>query len=188
MVIDHLLETAAESYGVAYIYFHREKQDQQTPDGFLSSLVKQLVCQMSDIPEEIRELHDKLHVQQKRPTLENLYAILLLVTNSFAKTFIICDALDECHQEARRKEFLPLLRRMEEAGMNLFITSREYPEDIQSFFNESALKIQILAKTEDITCYIEHKINESPRAKRLIDQAQCKEKVISGLTCCTKGM
>lgn len=189
MVIDNLFESAAEKYGIAYIYFHHSEQDQQRPVDVFSSIVKQLVCQLPNIPNEIEQLHDKLKVQQKRPTVRDLYTILVSLTKLFARTFIVCDALDECNQEARRSELLPLFNKIvQEVDISIFLTSREYPEDIQSFFHGSALKIRISANKEDIAYYIEQEINENPRAERLIRQAQCKDRVISCLTDCAKGM
>lgn len=189
MVIDNLLENAMERYGVAYIYFQHDKQDQQRPVDVFSSLIKQLLCQIPNIPAEIEQLYDKLKHQQKQPTVGDLRAALMALTKSFSRTFIICDALDECNQEARRREFLPFFKQMaHEAGMNLFLTSREHPEDIHHFLNGSALKIRILANEEDIACYIEQKIDENTRAKRFVQQAQCKDRIISCLTDCAKGM
>lgn len=73
--------------------------------------------------------------------------------------------------------------------MSLFLTSREHPEDIQQSFENTA-KIMLWAKDEDIAYYIEQKIDENPRTKRLVasGQANCKDIIISGLRDCAKGM
>lgn len=189
MVIDHLLENVTEGFAVAYIYFHHDEQDQQEPLDVFCSLVKQLSCHLPYIPREIEQVYDELRGQQKRPTLNHLYTILVSLAKSFVRTFVICDALDECNQETRRNDFLPLFNKMvHEAGIDLFLTSREYPEDIHNSLNSSALKIRISAKKEDIAYYIEQEISQNPRAERLVRQAQCKDKIISYLTDYAKGM
>lgn len=187
-MIDYLEEKASvENFGVAYIYFNYKEQDQQRPVHVLASLVKQLACQIQNLPKEIDDLRSKLAPRQKRPTLEELYTVLLVLTKSFSRTFVICDALDECDPEAQRRRLLPLFHRMGKDGLSLFLTSREHPEDIQHSFGQSA-KVKLSAQDEDIARYIEQKIAENPRAKRLIGQGNHKDKIISELTKCAKGM
>lgn len=101
-MIDHFLEQAStENYGVAYIYFNFKEQNQQRPVDVLASLVKQLACQIRHLPQEIGVLHEKLASEQKRATLKDLYSLLLVTAKFFTKTFIICDALDECDPESQ---------------------------------------------------------------------------------------
>lgn len=175
------------NYGMAYIYFNYSEQSQQKLVNILASLVKQLACQIQYLPEEIEDLHERLESQQKRPTVDELYHILLVVIKSFNQTFVVCDALDECDPKTQRKELLPLFHRMENDGVNLFLTSREYPEDIQESLHNSA-KVRIWAKEEDIARYIKQKIEENPRVKRLVEQENCKDRIISELTASAKGM
>lgn len=187
MIDDLRSRAAASSYGVAFMYFNHSEKNQQTPLFFLSSIVKQFARQIVPLLEEINTLYDQLQPKQERPTFEQLYSLLLAAIKSFTQAFIICDALDECDQYAQRTKLLPLFHRMGNDGMRLFLTSREYPEDIQRSLQCSA-KIELSARNEDITVYIERKIAESPRAESLIKQAKCKEKIISELQTCANGM
>lgn len=98
--------------------------------------------------------------------------------------FLVFDALDECDQ---RKGLLPLLHRMGKGGANLFVTSRQHPEDIQASFHSSA-KIKLSAQDNDIRIYIEQKISEHSRARRLVQQARCQDKIVSELIDCAQGM
>lgn len=187
-MIDHLQDQSpVNNYGVAYIYFDHQNQDGQGPIDVLSSLVKQLACQMEDMPQEIEYLHGKLKSRGYRPTLQGLYTILLLVAKSFPRTFLIFDALDECNPQHQRRSLLPLFHRMAKDGISLFLTSRQYPEDIQHSLQNSA-KIELRANGADIASFIEERINENPRVFRLVQQGNLKDRIVSDLTDCAHGM
>lgn len=49
-------------------------------------------------------------------------------------------------------------------------------------------KIDILAKAEDIRRYIIEKIDGTPRAKLLVQEGMCKERIITQLVECANGM
>jgi hypothetical protein len=53
---------------------------------------------------------------------------------------------------------------MGDDGASLFLTSREYPEDIQSSLDDKSTKLKLSANDQDIHNYIEQKIEENPRA------------------------
>lgn len=101
--------------------------------------------------------------------------------------FLVFDALDECDQESQRKELLPLFHRVSKDGASQFLTSRHYPEDIQDSFSNIP-KIELTAKEEDIESYIHARTHGNTRAKRLVRQGNCREKVISQLTNCAQGV
>ncbi|RPB12820.1 hypothetical protein P167DRAFT_145540 [Morchella conica CCBAS932] len=184
LMIDHI-EAINANYGVGYIYFNFQEQGQQTPIDTFSSLVKQLAFKAKVLPKAI----EKAHNDNKRLMLDKLYEILLEVTRSFAQTFIIVDALDECDQVLQRERLLPMFHRLGKAGINLFLTSREHPEDIQESF-ANITKLRLWAKDEDISSYIEQRIADNPRAERLINRgnSDLKEKIVSALQECAKGM
>jgi hypothetical protein len=87
-------EAKIKEYGVAHIYFNYKEQEQQTPVKVLASLVKQLACQTSYVPDALEKHYDKDH--GKAPTVEELYIALLDISERFTKTFLVFDALDEC--------------------------------------------------------------------------------------------
>lgn len=134
--------------GVAYVYFDYKEQDQQEPAEVLSSLVNQLVSQLGALPVEIEALYDGLGPKNHKPTLENLFAALLVASKQFCQTFLVFDALDECHPTTQRAVLLPLFRRMGDDGINVFLTSRPHPEDIKyHLFNATKLDSQLGRKT-----------------------------------------
>lgn len=169
------------------MYF--DYKNQQTLVNILASLVKQLAYQIADLPAELEDLYSKRGHEGKRPTGEELYATLLGTTNSFAKVFLVFDAVDEYSQEDldQRGELLELFRRVEEYGINIFLTSRPHPEDIQDSLGD-ATRIEILANKDDIRIYIQEKFNKSPRVKRLVMQSKLYDRAVSELIDCAQGM
>lgn len=186
VVIDYLQAKAPiENYGIAYIYFDYKEQSLQTPINVLASLVKQLVSQIPYVPTEVEVWHG--NIGYRAPTYEDLYTGLLATLKSFTRVFFVFDALDECDQITQREGLLPLFQRMGKSGINLFLTSREYPDDIRHSLRNAA-KIELVPKNEDITAYIESKIDGNIRASRLVQQGQLKDKVLSEVLDCSKGM
>lgn len=76
---------------------------------------------------------------------------------------------------------------MGENGISLFLTSREYPEDIQESFSKP-IKNNLWARDGDITSYITQKINDYPRVRRLVENGNYQKMVISQITECAHGM
>lgn len=184
LVIDYFEARAqAENYGVSHIYFDYTEQDEQTALNVLSSLLHQLVRQIPQLPKDIEAMYDRY----KKPTVDELYSAIIELADSFSRVFFIFDALDECNQEKQREELLPILHRMGEDGINVFLTSRPHPEDIQDYLSDCT-KIELSANEQDIQSYIEERINRNPRAKRLVQRGNFKDRVISGLIDSAQGM
>lgn len=172
---------------MAYIYFNYKEQEEQKPSQVLASLVKQLSGQMSHLPAGITGLYSRLRLGGKRPTIDELYIALLEVSKSFPKVFLIFDALDECHPENQRRFLLPIFLQMGRDGISVFLTSRPHPEDIQDLLKDT-VKIELSAQDGDIEAYIVARIDENPRARGLVRQGRCKERIISELIDSAKGM
>lgn len=188
--MDHLqAQASTANYAVAYIYFEYTEQDRQLPITILSSLVKQIARQIQDLPEEVEALYDRLEqrLEAERPSIEELYSVLLGISKTFPYVFFVFDALDGCDEKKQRRDLLRLFHHMNNDGFRLFLTSRQYPEDIQESLS-GATKIELSAKDEDIASYIREKIDENTRAKRLVRQGKCLDKIISNLVGCANGM
>lgn len=187
-MIDHLLEKATtEMCGVAYFYFEYQERERQTPSKVFASLVRQLATQVANLPAEVEKFYDLRNEKSRGPKFEELYTVLALIIKSFGQVFLVFDALDECDLEPRRNELLPLLHRLGKSGARLFITSRQYPEDIWESFHTSPM-IELSPTPEDIGAYSQRRIDADPRAKRLVRQAKCGDRIISDLTSCSQGM
>lgn len=175
----------AAGYGVAYIYFdYKEQTEQQLPIHILASLLKQLVGQIASIPAELEDLYERKKISGEELTSEELFSALITTSESFTRVFFIFDALDESEH---RETLIPLLRRFRNENIKLFVTSRPYSEDIQSFLCHAS-KIELSAQKQDIKAYIQQKIDGNERAKRLVGQGGCRDRIVSDLVDCAQGM
>lgn len=171
---------------MAYIYFNYKEEDKQKSTDVFANIVKQLACQINTLPREVKEKLENLRKPHEKPALDDLKEILISIIGSFTRVFIIFDALDECNPRSRL-DLLPIFHHMGENGINLFLTSREYPEDIQESFSKLT-KIKLWARDGDIASYITQKINDYPRVWRLVEKGNYQKMVISQITECAHGM
>lgn len=184
------VEPAAGRHGMAYYYFVFEDRDKLDLADLLGSLIRQLVLQMKDMPLDIENLQSTLGYgyRKRRPTVDELYQILKTVSKLLGRTFILCDALDECDPETLREDLLPLFYQMKDDGINVFLTCRDYQVDIQDL-PKDAVKIELMTPRKDIVDYIEGRIARSAHARRIIETAGIEKKnlVVSRLAECVQG-
>lgn len=175
---------------MAHIYFNYKETEKQKPVDVVSSLIKQLATQTTQLTvlKEIEALYEAYSPKSKRPTYGELKKALLAIISYFPRVFFVFDALDECEEKGQRNTLLPLFHNLGENGASIFLTSRPFPRDIsQSLSVESVAKIELSAQEEDIRIYVGEKINEDSHARNLITPAM-KADVISTLIDCSRGM
>ncbi len=112
--------------GHAYFYFTFRDELKQTTEGFLRSIIVQLSSQRPSLPEEVRGLYNVHGTQQQGPPLPNLIRVFFSLLQSFRKTYLMIDALDECSEQ---DAMLDLITQMSNAdqhsgNISLLITSR----------------------------------------------------------------
>lgn len=121
------------------------------------------------------------------PSIEQLYSALLAQTKSLDRAYVLFDALDECDAERQRRQLLPLFHRMHADGMNVFVTSRQHPEDIQDSFCESP-KMELSPHEQDVQSYIQNRIDTDARMRALVQKGKCKDRIVAELTKQAMGM
>lgn len=80
---------------VAYICFDYKDRKHQTNISLLSSLVKQVALQLQEMPAEVKELYARHERGQSSVTSEESINLLLSLSKSFRRSFILVDALDQ---------------------------------------------------------------------------------------------
>ncbi|PKY05079.1 purine and uridine phosphorylase [Aspergillus campestris IBT 28561] len=135
IVVDHL-EKHYDNANIAYVYCSFGSQD-QTPEGLLGSIVKQLVRKQSSIPDIVKDLYGRHKDRNSRPGLKALLETINSIIPSDSRTFIIVDALDECQNHNRcRDSFLSaIFAAQARTRLNFFATSR--PQGVEAGFRES---------------------------------------------------
>jgi phosphoribosylpyrophosphate synthetase len=177
---------SSKDVGIAYIYCDYQDQTDQSPENLTSSLVKQLARKQGVMPPLLEELYKKFSRGGKRPNLKEITTLLLQLSSSFSKTYIIVDALDECESIVHRKKFLSVLQVLENAHIRLFITSRPHPPDIQRAFN-SKPQLNIVATEQDIREYLASRLDDDYELADLISP-DLRDDIVSNITSNVCGM
>ncbi|KLO91782.1 ankyrin [Fusarium fujikuroi] len=152
--------------GLSYIFCNFQRQDQQTSDGLLTCILKQLSANLPSLPECLRSLYTNHAIQRTRPSPREIISTLGPVISEHSRVFIIVDALDEYGSAPGVREFflVQLARLQEEFNVNIFATSRfdtTISSEIRSSFPYSA-SLEINAVRGDIGTYIEGNFNMLP--------------------------
>ncbi|OTB05176.1 hypothetical protein M426DRAFT_31693, partial [Hypoxylon sp. CI-4A] len=145
-----------DTIAIAYLYCNFRRADYQRIENILSSLLQQLVQNLSSLPSDVQNLYQSHQMNRTRPTLNDISKNIHSIVPRYKKVFIVVDALDECpvsdNCRARLLTELFSLRGTPKAEVNIFATSRPIPE-VTSRFN-SSLTIEIRAREGDIQGYL----------------------------------
>lgn len=164
IIVDDLFNRfgADPSVGIAFVYCNFKRKDEQTLEGLLSSLLKQLVQRLPVLPESLGKLYNKWKARG-RPPYSDISEVLSCVANSYSKVYLLVDALDECEVSYgyRSKFISEILSLRRNTPTNLLATSRFIPE-ISEWFKECPTK-EIRASDEDVTRYLDGHLDQLPR-------------------------
>ncbi|KAM0355174.1 hypothetical protein ACHAPU_001037 [Fusarium lateritium] len=167
IVIDHLENFMVDKdAGIAYVYCIFQPEHEQSAQGFLASILEQLVRRRPLLSERLRPLHEKHDRRGTQHTLQEIYDILENVVRTYSRVFILIDALDE-YQENRRpgdnwQIFIDEIFNLKsKTRANVFATSRFIPSIIERFQNKTT--VEITARDEDLYKYIDQNMPRLPR-------------------------
>ncbi|KAF5643391.1 ankyrin protein [Fusarium tjaetaba] len=167
-LIDHLSSklSGGSASGIAYIFCNFQRQDQQTTDGLLACILKQLSAGLPSLPESLRSLYTSHAIQRTRPSSREIISTLASMISEHSRVVIIVDALDEYGSApgAREPFLVQLARLQQQFDVNLFATSRydtTISSEIRSSFPNS-MNLEVNAVSDDIGTYIEGNFNILP--------------------------
>lgn len=152
---------------IAYIYCDYKDQSNQTATNLIACLIRQLIGNANRLPQQLTELYERLEKEKRRPTLEELSRLLVIVCNERSHTYVLVDALDELERLRERKFVLPLLKALPAGSTRLFVTSRPNHKDINNVFSPE-LQISISAPDSDIRQFVREKVERNDEFTRLI--------------------
>jgi len=149
--------------GVAFVYFNYKKQDAQSVKAILGTIIKQLTRQKACLPEVLREFYRAYFRNAERLSAEKLATQLSQLITTFARVYVVIDALDEFGD---RKTFLPIITGMGSASGNgslkIFVTSRR-ERDIAAHFAKcrtSTLEIEATKVDTDIEAFVRAEVGK----------------------------
>ncbi|CAD6584844.1 MAG: hypothetical protein ASARMPREDX12_001771 [Alectoria sarmentosa] len=200
VVIDHLHQVFTEKdVSISYIYCDYKDRKTQTTVNLISSLVKQMILQQSDMPKDVIDLYTKHGNGQSSLSLEDLSRLLSSLSNHFRRSFILVDALDEHfvnddEENAMQLTLLDILlnlqqKRRDSRGCTLFFTSRE-----NGLIQErlaGCVRLDIRAAGSDIELYSRSRIHDPSKfrfANNVRDDVDLGNQIVSGLVEKAQGM
>ena len=188
LIIDHLWKEFQHDgdTGIAFIYCNYNRQQEQTLGNLLASILKQLVQDQDALSTEVKLLH-KRHIDKRtRPSDHELMTVLRSTVSNYNRTFIVCDALDECSgEESIRTRLLHVLFALQkQQHANILATSRPLP-DVTTAFKDD-LSVEIRASEGDVRNYLESHITELP--KFVLRNEKLQEEIVKAIADAVDGM
>ena len=167
-MIDHISrEVLSADKGIAYYYFDYREQEMQTPTAMIASLLRQLAGQRAVFPPSLLEYYENFKLDQARASTPELLHVFNEVCRTFSHCYLIVDALDECNM-SYRKDVLRLLKDLDLASIQLFMTSRPHSQDIvQSFYGAEQVRVE--ASEGDIKTYCHRMMDDNDTTRKLVE-------------------
>jgi len=149
LVVSNILERYDndDQIAIAYIYCQHTRRKEQTPKYLMSSILRQLLEQCDMIADEVRASYKS---KKGKHTLSphEIVDLLNAVLNTFKKTFIIIDALDEL-DETNLNELVPLVYALQQkSSINVYFTSRY--REVLAQKAPGATQVDIRVREEDL--------------------------------------
>jgi len=146
-----------QNVAVACFYFDFATQKEQSPMSTLSSLLKQVVCGLEEIPAKIAEaFRDQKKVIGGRRLGPREIIEMLQDISSSRPTYICIDAVDECMAEYR-VELLDSLNQILHKSPNtrLFLAGRlQIREEVEKHFPRRVVAVPIIPTNDDIVRFL----------------------------------
>jgi hypothetical protein len=153
----------ADGFGSAYYYCHFSRGQDETPH-LLRWFISQLCRQINGIPPEVRQLFR----EGTQPSTSRLLDVLAVVIQSFARVYLVVDALDE---SSERDKILTMLLRITKdenfQKIQLLTTSRK-ELDIERMISSVATGISLSNPylNEDIKSFVSSNLSEDYKFSR----------------------
>ena len=164
LVIDALGDWVRGQNGaVGCFYFDFAAQKEQSPTSTLSSLLKQVVCGLEEIPAKIAQaFRDQKKVAGGRKLGLGEIAEMLQDISSLRLIFICIDALDECMAEYRI-ELLDSLKQVlhRSPSIRIFLAGRlQIRDEVEKYLAGRAVAVSIVPTKDDIIRFLREKLKK----------------------------
>ncbi|KAH7016244.1 ankyrin repeat-containing domain protein [Microdochium trichocladiopsis] len=187
------LEQSVSSLSLLYFYFDFNDATKQSTDDALRSLIDQLYNQRTELQKEVDALFSSCKNGRRQPESASLFKTFRSLLQQAGETWIVLDALDECHKrnDGLTGGLLPWIRGLRDASLNVHLLVTSRPEqDIRSSIESwsqvgEVISLQNGRTSNDINAYIKAQTAEMSRWE---DRPDIREKIESELSQKANGM
>jgi len=150
---------------VACFYFDFAAQKEQSPVGILSSLLKQVVCGLEEIPAKVAQaFREQKRIIGGRKLGPREIIEMLQDISSPSPIFICIDAVDECMPEYR-VELLDSLKQIlhKSPSMRIFLAGRlQIRDEVEKYLAGRVVAVSIIPTEDDIVRFLRAKLKKDP--------------------------
>lgn len=174
IVVDHIQSnTPLSNTAVAYIYFDYKNKDTQSVLSVFCNIVRQMLEQIANVPQEIQQFYDSLPSEHKENNLnvDQCFAFILIVCKDFDRVFLVFDALDECtvhdkNSNELRSKMISAIQKVSQSG-SIFVTSRPHVNLTQELNDCACLEVR--ATDSDMCSYLKARTADHRILRRIVD-------------------
>jgi Cdc6-like AAA superfamily ATPase len=160
IVIDKLRSThKPDAAGLAFVYCDFRRQQEQTTERLLASILMQLLRDRKS-PDSVTGLLQKCEESRRVPQLHEMLKALEEMVISLDSTFLIIDALDELVEKERKRFLIELLNLQGQTACNLLVTSRPILQVADQLKDKP--KLDIRAAKDDLHSFLATHIQDLP--------------------------
>lgn len=188
LVIDHVkAEFQEQGVAIAFAFCRYNDPDANTGVRLIASLAKQLAVRNGEIHPKLSHLYDKLTKDKKMilPNVKELRSLVLSLTSTYERAYILVDSLDECEKKDRAVllSVLKDISNLNECRVCVMATSRPHALDVNIAFKSSAC-LEIKARESDIREYVRFQLQNNADYLELItasERRDLEETIISSV-------
>ncbi|OAL44846.1 hypothetical protein IQ07DRAFT_481270, partial [Pyrenochaeta sp. DS3sAY3a] len=169
--------------GLSFLFCNYKRREEQTIEGLLASLVRQLAERQLRLPDSLRVLYTNHGRGQRRPSVTNICEVLQSIIEGLSKVFMVIDGIDECRSDdgCRARLITQILKLRAIRNVHLFLTTRHIPEITENFRDAPLLEVR--ANDEDVGMYLDENM---PRLPKFVQnhkelQEEIKEKIVKAV-------
>jgi hypothetical protein len=153
---------------VAFYYFDFNDIGMNSVESLVRALLAQLLAQCASTTKCIDELHSQVQGGVQQRNVDFLLGVLREFVQSFEKTYIVIDALDECSDCEELMKFIEVVYGWESTRLHILATSRQLLE-IQETIEDLATDCICLHEsqiTEDITLFLNQRLQSDRKFQK----------------------
>jgi hypothetical protein len=158
-VINHLrVEYSSKDFACLYVYFDYAEQRQQTYEKLLADLLHQLLRLRDRVTLKVQAIYDNKTIGIL-PGPDEYIDMIKSEIETFAKVFIVVDALDECLDELPDHTAINFVRALDRLPERTRILYTSRPLTTIEDKIKADRRIRVQTDVNDLAAYLENRIN-----------------------------